>query len=42
LVADAAGEALRLVAWFFERFGWHDPPMEIFKKDQQQFLEGRA
>jgi hypothetical protein len=41
LVADSANLALEAVLWFFERFGWDQPPVEILRSDQQKFLSGR-
>jgi hypothetical protein len=41
LIAEAGEQALRMAVWFFERFGWNEAPLEIFKADQQQFLQGR-
>lgn len=41
LVAQSAERALDATEWFFHRFGWSDPPREVLKKDQKNFLEGR-
>jgi hypothetical protein len=41
LVASSAELARDASGWLFERFGWLHPAMEILRKDQQKFLEGR-
>jgi hypothetical protein len=41
LVAESSKQAIEMAVWFFERFGWHDAPLEIFKADQQEFLQRR-
>lgn len=41
LVSDTAGKSFDAVLWFFDRFGWHDPPVEILRGDQDDFLKGR-
>jgi hypothetical protein len=30
--------ALEAALWFFERFGWHDPPVSSLRDDQARFL----
>jgi hypothetical protein len=39
LVANSAEEALKAIVWFMERFGWFNPSLEVFKKDQQELLQ---
>jgi len=41
LVATSAEIALQVSAWFFERLGWLDPSIEVLRRDQKKFLEGR-
>jgi hypothetical protein len=41
LVANSAGYALAAVIWFFERFGWLSPSVEVIRRDQENFLKGR-
>ena len=41
LISDTAGKSLDAVIWFFDRFGWHNPPVEILREDQSDFLKGR-
>ena len=41
IVAKSADQALCAIAWFFERFGWLSPFMEVFRQDQDNFLKGR-
>jgi hypothetical protein len=41
LLASSADISLAATAWFFERFNWLDPSVDVLKKDQQKFLAGR-
>jgi hypothetical protein len=41
LVASSAQEALNTIIWFFERFGWMNPPVEVLRADQGNFLRRR-
>lgn len=41
LVANSAELSLQAIKWFFERFGWLNPPMEVLKNDQENFLKRR-
>jgi hypothetical protein len=41
LVAESADQALKAIAWFFERFNWLSPPIDVFRQDQDNFLKGR-
>ena len=41
LVASSKEEALKSIAWFFERFGWLNPPVETIAHDQEKLLKGR-
>jgi len=42
LIQDSAGQALALVMWFFERFGWMDPSREVIRRHIDDFLKGRG
>jgi hypothetical protein len=41
IIAESTKHSLTAIAWFFERFGWLPPPIEIFRKDQENLLTGR-
>ncbi|NLE73126.1 MAG: hypothetical protein GX604_00615 [Actinobacteria bacterium] len=41
LLADPKTLALDAAQHFFERFGWDNPPEQVFRGDQQKFLERR-
>ena len=41
LVASSKEEALKSIVWFFERFGWLNPPVETIAHDQEKLLKGR-
>ncbi|OGQ06121.1 MAG: hypothetical protein A2W61_02320 [Deltaproteobacteria bacterium RIFCSPLOWO2_01_44_7] len=41
LVTESPVHSLNTVFWFFERFGWLDPAVEVFREDQENFLKGR-
>jgi hypothetical protein len=41
LVAASVEKSLDAVIWFLERFGWLSPHVEVVRKDQRDFLEGR-
>lgn len=41
LMSDSAGLARSAVRWFFERFGWMDPPDQLVIGDQRKLLERR-
>jgi hypothetical protein len=41
LVSQSAEQSLAAVIWFFERFGWRDPSIEVLRQDQENFLKGR-
>ena len=41
LVASSRDEALGSIAWFFERFGWLNPPVETIASDEDRLLKGR-
>jgi hypothetical protein len=38
LLADSTGKAVVAAAWFFERFGWRNAPVEDLRKDIARFL----
>jgi len=33
--------AIEVIIYFFDRFGWHKPPIDTFKKDQDNLLNRR-
>jgi hypothetical protein len=33
--------ALKVIIYIFDRFGWHNPPVETIKKDQDSLLSGK-
>ncbi len=39
LVADSANHARNAVSWFFERFGWTPPSLELIRQVQENFLK---
>ncbi len=41
LVANSTDYALTAIVWFFERFGWLSPSVEVLRRDQENFLKGR-
>jgi hypothetical protein len=41
LVASSKDAALKSIVWFFERFGWLNPPEETIARDQEKLLKGR-
>ncbi len=41
LLARRREHAVEAIAWFFERFGWLDPPRQSIQADQQALLERR-
>ena len=41
LIAATGERALDATLWFFDRFGWPNPPREIIARDQAKFLRGR-
>lgn len=41
LIAQSSEVSFEAVLWFFERFGWLDPPTETLRQDQRSFLSGR-
>jgi hypothetical protein len=40
LIADRSGLSLKAAVWFFERFHWFNPPLEVLRREQQNFLRG--
>ena len=40
LISDSPKCASEIVIWFFERFGWLNPSVEIIRKDIDDFLKG--
>jgi hypothetical protein len=41
LVAKSPEKSLEAMLWFFERFGWLDPALQVLRQDQENFLKGR-
>lgn len=41
LVAKSPEKSLEAILWFFERFGWLDPAVQVLRQDQENFLKGR-
>jgi len=41
LIAMSKEVALESIAWFFERFGWLNPSMNVIASDQENLLKGR-
>ena len=41
LVAASREVALKSVVWFFERFGWLNPPEDTISHDQEKLIRGR-
>ncbi len=41
LVATSKETAMNTIIWFFERFGWLNPPASMISQDQDKFLKGR-
>jgi hypothetical protein len=41
LVATAAEAAVTCTVWFFERFGWLKPNIDVIRSDQQKLLTRR-
>lgn len=39
LIAGRKELAIDLLFWFFERFGWDNPPRSVFEQDQEKFLK---
>lgn len=41
LLANSKDAALNAIIWYFERFGWLVPPIEVIKQDQENLIKGR-
>lgn len=41
LLARSNEHALAATVWFFERFGWHKPPLDLLSEEQERLLKGR-
>ena len=41
VLAEGAELALEGAVYFLKRFGWHNPPLDILKQDQEKFLSRR-
>jgi hypothetical protein len=39
LISGVEDESLKAALWFFERFGWHNPSIDLLRADQSTFLE---
>jgi len=42
LVSNSSEHALTAIVWFFERFGWLSPSVEVLRQDQENFLKGKV
>lgn len=42
LTTSSAEKALQTACWFFERFGWLNPPIETLRQDQEKFLSKKS
>ncbi len=42
LIANSARLAVDATVWFFERFGWQDPPRGTLEREQAEFLARRT
>jgi hypothetical protein len=40
LIVGAKDHSLKAVGWFFEQFGWLNPPLAALKNEQERFLKG--
>lgn len=40
-IGESKETALEAMTYFFDRFGWHNPPIETLKKDQNKLLSGK-
>jgi hypothetical protein len=40
LIAERSELSLSAAVWFFERFSWLNPPLEVLRREQQNFLRG--
>ncbi len=41
IISDYQNLSLDVIKYIFDRFGWHEQPIEAFKKDQDNLLSGR-
>jgi len=41
LIATSRDESIKAVVWFFERFGWLSPSLDVIRHDQENFLKGK-
>jgi hypothetical protein len=41
LIATSQDESLKTILWFFERFGWLAPSIDVIRNDQANFLKGK-
>lgn len=42
IVSNSADYALNAIIWFFERFGWLSPSVDVIRHDQENFLKRRT
>lgn len=40
LIANSADASIDATVWFFERFGWLSPSVDVMRRDQAKFLKG--
>jgi len=41
LISASKDISLEALVWFFERFGWLDPPKSVIRQDQENLIKGR-
>jgi len=41
LISDSNQKAIEIILWFFERFGWLNPSIDVIKQDMKNLLSGR-
>ena len=41
LIADSPEYSLNIIVWFFERFGWLNPSIDVLREDIDNYLKGR-
>ena len=41
LIATSRDVSLKTIVWFFERFGWLSPSLDVIRHDQENFLKGK-
>ena len=41
LIEASKDISLEAIVWFFERFGWMEPPMRVIRQDQENLIKGK-